>query len=326
MNSLMQPELGASQLPGSDASSAVASVLMQSARLSPRLVAPGVRQDLTGCFLRQRDLFVEKRRSAMPSRLEWLLSIIEEGDADQLRCFVEAYRRMKDPLNEGDPCEYCNARLTSNKWFKASEAIGVQGVRCMICAKWHCEKHRQLYVTLSFGVNQSVKLDCCERCHAAVDVLRWHKDRLPDCLPATSRQLMVLYTELSEELTKLAGAIAQLDGATRLVEQLVSQLEEVSTPDSFKECMAAMQQSRQSATAAEGATSQCLKQLAALRCTSANGESRGTRNALLRDALARHGWRQLEQLKPRLKAASTRANELQKRKSRGFLSRWIGGE
>ena len=23
---------------------------------------------------------------------------------------------------------------------EASEAIGVQGVRCMICAKWHCEK------------------------------------------------------------------------------------------------------------------------------------------------------------------------------------------
>ena len=33
---------------------------------------------------------------------------------------AEAYRRMKDPLNEGDPCEYCNARLTSNKWFKAA--------------------------------------------------------------------------------------------------------------------------------------------------------------------------------------------------------------
>lgn len=272
----------------------------------PLPLAPGIRQDHTQSFLSFRKSHLEKRKNDMPSRLDWLLSIIGGGDAEQLLYFVEANKQLCETTQPGETCAHCSARVTNNSRSRADDYQPAN--RCTICQRWHCEKHCNFVVTLSFAT-RVVKLPCCEKCYRTVDVLRWHQDQLPDCLSETSRQIMFSYVELSEQLTTLAAAVSQLDGASRSLEQL-----QLSGPDSelFKEvsssaveaCKEAIQQSRRNAVVSEAAVSAHLKQLEELRCTGSGKDSR------LRQNLMRQSASQLQALKLRLKSAGTRADQL----------------
>ncbi|CAE7252633.1 unnamed protein product [Symbiodinium sp. CCMP2592] len=274
------------------------------------LQGPGVRQDHSKQFFICRELYAEHRAKTMAPRLEWLLSIISSGDVQQLKHFMEAfYRQGKDAAQAGETCSHCNVRVTTSKnWFRTRQATDEQpAVRCMICMKWHCEQHCKQFVNLGFAA-QLVKLECCEKCHRGVEVLRWRQDTVPSCLSDAERQLTSLHATLFEQLTKLPTALAQLEGTSRLLEGLQNRGDEPSqqcSREELQECLAAMKRSRLDAEAAEAAIVHSLALLDE-PCREANGLS-NPKNGQVRDGLLRHGRLQLEQLKPRLKAACTRA-------------------
>ncbi|CAE7272250.1 unnamed protein product [Symbiodinium pilosum] len=300
MYALMQAEPAASK--GSEA--------VELPALRSRLpAAPGVRQDHTEEFRICRGLYAEQRAKAMAPRLEWLLSIISSGDVQQLKHFMEAfYRQGTDAAQRGETCTYCNARVTSSKnWFRTSRQVDEQpAARCMICMKWYCEQHCKQFVNLGFATH-TVKLECCEQCHRGVEVLRWRQDSVPGCLSETERQLASLHQTLFEQLTKLPGALAQLEGSSRLLEEL--QMPEASngvSVDDIQECISAMKRSRVDAETAEAAIARSLALLEG-QCREAVDAACNPKNGQIRDGLLRHGRQQLERLKPRLKAACTRA-------------------
>jgi len=274
-------------------------------------VAPGVRQDHTQQFLSLRKSHAERRKKDMPSRLDWLLSIIDTGDAQQLRYFVEAHGQ-REATEVGETCAYCNARVTSKSGYNADEYRPAD--RCMICLRWHCQQHCNFVVNLSFSTRQ-VKLTCCEKCHRTVDVLRWQKDQLPECLSEMHRLMMIAHIELAEQLTTLATAVSQLDGASRSLEQLGVQRDDPAfdevLPSAVKACQEAMLQSRGTAAAAEAAISRYISELGSLQ---RDGNPPTGRDLRLRQALVRQSGSQLQLLKLRLKSASTRADQLMGRR------------
>ena len=120
-------------------------------------------------------------------------------------------------------------------------------------------------------------------------MVRWHHEALPGCLTETSRRIMVIHQQLSEQLTTLATSVSQLDGAGRSLEQLRLgrlggqpdarsagiQLAEVS--EAAEACGEAIRQSRATAEAAVAEVVASVEQLDALRCRSAAraGEEQG---------------------------------------------------
>ncbi|CAK9077209.1 unnamed protein product [Durusdinium trenchii] len=131
----------------------------------PLPLAPGIRQDHTQSFLSFRKSHLEKRKNDMPSRLDWLLSIIGGGDAEQLLYFVEANKQLCETTQPGETCAHCSARVTNNSRSRADDYQPAN--RCTICQRWHCEKHCNFVVTLSFAT-RVVKLPCCEKCYRTV--------------------------------------------------------------------------------------------------------------------------------------------------------------
>lgn len=252
---------------------------------------PGVRQDHTQSFLSLRQKHAERRKKDMPSRLDWLLSIIDSGDLQQLPYF-EAHGQLREATEVGQTCAHCNARVSSKSGYNADEYRPAD--RCMICLRWHCEQHCNFTVNLGFSTGD-LKLTCCERCQRSVAVLRWHKDQLPECL-----------SELAEHLTSLFTHVNQFDGLSRKLlesrKEWQTQGQDPALQKAVEDCKEAVQQSRGNADAAEAAISACLVQLDG---TPANG-----RDLKLRQQLVRHTASQLQPLKLRLKTARATADQL----------------
>lgn len=263
---------------------------------------PGVRQDHTQSFLSLRQKHAERRKKDMPSRLDWLLSIIDSGDLQQLPYF-EAHGQLREATEVGQTCAHCNARVSSKSGYNADEYRPAD--RCMICLRWHCEQHCNFTVNLGFSTGD-LKLTCCERCQRSVAVLRWHKDQLPECLSETHRQIMIAHTQLAEHLTSLFTHVNQFDGLSRKLlesrKEWQTQGQDPALQKAVEDCKEAVQQSRGNADAAEAAISACLVQLDG---TPANG-----RDLKLRQQLVRHTASQLQPLKLRLKTARATADQL----------------
>lgn len=297
MNSMMQPALPA---PSKSSAPMASPTRAGTAARCPR--DPGVRQDHTQSFLSLRQSHAERRKKDMPSRLDWLLSIIDSRDVQQLPYF-EAHGQAREATEVGQTCAHCNARVSSKSGYNADEYRPAD--RCMICLRWHCEQHCNFIVNLGFST-RDLKLTCCERCQRSVDVLRWHKDQLPDCLSETHRQMMIAHTQLAEHLTSLFTHVSQFDGLSRkLLEEWQTQGQDPALQQTFEALKEAMQQSRGNADAAEAAISACLVQLDDIQLQTANG-----RDLKLRQQLVRHTASQLQPLKLRLKTARARADQL----------------
>lgn len=277
----------------------------------------GQRRNWTSDF---EEVRARQRRASTGPRLEWLASIAggQQDDARALAHFVDSGRATRNS-RPSETCVWCNARITTRPAaamrLGGSSAVGDLLARaCEVCARWHCERcrvHREDLGTLFVGgggrtsaaaqnARSHAELECCSACHRFIDALRWRQELLPACLAASSAQLLATYRELSLRMTGLAGALAQLEGLSRLAE--IHPDDEGSgnvLPDEFRD---ALSESLGAAADAEGSVQTATSAVSKVACSKSP-----LRDLQLREALVRHGKRMLEDLRPRLSAARARA-------------------
>lgn len=150
-----------------------------------------------------------------------------------------------------------------------------------------------------------LKVECCASCHSFISNRQWRLRQPPSCLRPSSQYLFLEHRSLSTKITQLMSDMAQVEGFSRHLEQLLDIGDAVS-----RDCKDALEITRTTAieALAKASRSQADIEATIKRIEQINCKEPPLRDEVVRDALIRHAKAILKEKKMQIGTA-TRAME-----------------